>query len=154
MNRFDRNERFFGSEGQLRLKGTTVAVIGAGGLGSHVIQQLAHLGVGRLVIIDADMQEESNKNRDVGSLHADPDGKISKVDVAERLVKAIDPSIVVEKIQADLRSEEALRRLQTVDYLFGCVDNDGVRLVLTEHCLAFDRPYFDLASDIHIDDGT
>jgi hypothetical protein len=154
MNRFDRNERFFGAEGQRRLRGATVAVVGAGGLGSHVVQQLAHLGVGRLVVIDPDIQTDSGKNRNVGSEDEDPDAEIPKVDVAERLVKRIDPSIVVEKIHADVRSEQALRRLETVGYVFGCVDNDGTRLVLTEHCLAFDRPYFDLATDIHVEDGT
>ncbi|SRR6266851_463245 len=151
MSRFDRNERFFGVEGQRRLRCSSAAVIGAGGLGTHVIQQHAHLGVGRLVIIDPDMQEESNKNRNVGSHASDPHGVLAKVDVAERLVKAIDPEIGVETIQASVLSEEALRRIQTVDYVFGCVDMDGARLVLTEHCLAFDRTYFDLASDIHVE---
>lgn len=151
MIRFDRNERFFGVVGQRRLRNASAAIIGAGGLGSHVIQQHAHLGLGRLVIIDPDMQEESNKNRNVGSHASDPHDVLAKVDVAERLVKAINPEIVVEKIQATVLSEEALRRVQAVDYVFGCVDNDGARLVLTEHCLAFDRTYFDLASDIHVE---
>jgi len=151
MSRFDRNERFFGVEGQRRLRHSSAAVIGAGGLGTHVIQQHAHLGIGRLVIIDPDMQEESNKNRNVGSYATDPHGVLPKVDVAERLVRTIDSGIIVEKIQASVLSEEALRRVQTVDYVFGCVDNDGARLVLTEHCLAFDRTYFDLASDIHVE---
>ncbi len=151
MNKFDRNERFFGADGQRRIAATSVAVPGAGGLGTHVIQQLAHLGVGRLVVIDPDMQEESNKNRNVGSRWADPDGAIAKVDVAERLVKEIDPRIIVEKIKASVLSREALRRIQSVDYVLACLDNDGARLGLTEHCLAFERMYFDLASDIHLE---
>lgn len=150
MNRFDRSERFFGAAGQRRIAAASAAVAGAGGLGTHVIQQLAHLGIGRLVVIDSDMQEESNKNRNVGSRWTDPHGAIAKVDVAERLVKEIDPQIIVEKVKASILSLEALRLIQSVDYVFGCVDNDGARLVLTEHCLAFERMYFDLASDIHL----
>jgi molybdopterin/thiamine biosynthesis adenylyltransferase len=151
MNRFDRNERFFGIDGQRRLRNSSVAFVGAGGLGTHVIQQTAHLGLGRLVIIDPDMQDNSNKNRNVGSYAAD--GQIAKVDVAKRLVNMIDPEIVVETFQNSLFSEGVLHRLQEVDYVFGCLDNDGARLVLTEHCTAYDRIYFDLASDIHVDEN-
>ena len=50
--RYDRNIRFFGKEGQDRLASVSVAVVGVGGLGTHVAQQLALLGVGRLVLID------------------------------------------------------------------------------------------------------
>lgn len=153
MNRFDRNIRFFGEEGQDRLRATTAAVIGVGGLGTHVVQQFTHLGLRRLVLIDDEFQEETNKNRNVGSYATDPDSKILKVDVAERLAKLIDPSVEIEKIPESLFSETALVRLQTVDYVFGCIDNEGARLVLTEHCLAFKRPYFDLASDIQREDG-
>ena len=50
--RFDRNIRFFGKQGQARLRSASVAIVGVGGLGLHVAQQLAHLGVGALTLID------------------------------------------------------------------------------------------------------
>src|SRR5437870_3436401 len=137
MNRFDRNIRFFGEEGQQRLRAATAALVGVGGLGTHVAQQVVHLGLGRLVLIDDEFQEETNKNRNIGSYATDLDSKILKVDVAERLAKLIDPSVEIEKISESLFSEHALVRLKTVDYVFGCVDNEGARLVMTEQCLAF-----------------
>ena len=70
--RFERQVRLFGKEGQERIKNAHVAVIGAGGIGSHVVQQLAFLGVGCLTIIDSDDLEETNKNRLIGSRYDDP----------------------------------------------------------------------------------
>jgi threonine dehydrogenase-like Zn-dependent dehydrogenase len=150
-DRFDRNLRFFGAEGQARLRATTVAVVGVGGLGTHVVQQLTHLGVGRIVLIDDEELDETNKNRYVGSYANDPVPGTPKVDIGERLANLIDRSVVIEKIAKSLYTEQALKRLASVDHVIGCVDNDGARLVLTEHCLAFSRPYFDLASDIDRD---
>src|ERR1700739_765939 len=61
--RFDRNIRFFGEEGQNRLRNTRVTVVGAGGVGGHVIQQLALLGVGTITVIDKEELDETNRNR-------------------------------------------------------------------------------------------
>ena len=152
-DRFDRNVRFFGAEGQARLRATTVAIVGVGGLGTHVVQQLAHLGVGRIVLIDDEELDKTNKNRYVGSYADDPVPGTPKVDIGERLANLIDPSVVIEKLPKSLYTEETLTRLTSVDHVIGSVDNDGARLVLTEHCLAFSRTYFDLASDVDRDAG-
>jgi len=71
-----------------------------------------------------------------------------KVDIAKRLINTIDPSIKVEVVSKELRTEEAFSKIKKSNYVFGCVDNDGSRLILTELCSAFKIPYFDLASDI------
>jgi molybdopterin-synthase adenylyltransferase len=153
IDRFDRNARFFGAEGQKRMRATSVAVVGIGGLGTHAVQQLTHLGVGRLVLIDDEELDESNKNRYVGSYATDSVPGTKKVDIGERLANLIDPTVAIEKIAKSLYTEEVLARLVSVDHVFGCVDNDGARLVLNEHCQAFARPYFDLASDIERKSG-
>ena len=70
--RFDRNILFFGKEGQKRLSNASVAVVGVGGLGTHVVQQLALLGVGGLVLIDSEELDDTNRNRYVGVRHDDP----------------------------------------------------------------------------------
>ena len=64
--KYDRNVRFFGQSGRDSLGAASVAVVGVGGLGTHVVQQLALLGVGRLVLIDSEEVDETNRNRYVG----------------------------------------------------------------------------------------
>ena len=70
--RFERNTRFFGEEGQRILRETLVAIVGVGGLGTHVVQQLALLGVGELSLVDHEELDRTNLNRYVGARHSDP----------------------------------------------------------------------------------
>jgi ThiF family len=147
-SRFDRNIRFFGTDGQERLHNATVTVIGAGGVGSHVVQQLAFLGVGSINVVDAEELAETNRNRYVTCQFSDPVPGTPKVDIAERLIHGIDPGIRVKKIQDSVASDMAFEAVIDSDYVFGCVDSEGARLILTELCAAYARPYFDSASDI------
>jgi molybdopterin/thiamine biosynthesis adenylyltransferase len=146
--RFERQIRLFGEDGQKKIQNTRVTIVGAGGIGSHVIQQLGFLGVGSMAIIDPDELEETNCNRLIGAHYDDPIPGMKKVDIAKRLINMIDPSIKVEPIPKELRTEEAFSQLKEAKCVFGSVDNDGSRLILTELCSAFEIPYFDLASDI------
>ena len=148
--RYDRNIRFFGKEGQDRLAAASVAVVGVGGLGTHVVQQLALLGVGRLALIDKGELKESSRNRYIGARHDDPVPGSPKVCIGERLVHEINPQIGVEVVHAELASHVAFEAIKGCEYVFGCLDNDGARLILNELCLAHTKPYFDLASDIPI----
>ena len=151
--RYDRNVRFFGQSGQDSLGATSVAVVGVGGLGTHVVQQLALLGVGRLVLIDSEEVDETNRNRYVGLRHDDPVPGMPKVDLGRRLAGESNPEVEVVPIAECLRSGPAFDAIMESDYVFGCVDNDGSRLILNELCLAYAKPYFDLASDI-VEGGT
>ena len=146
--RYDRSIRFFGKEGQDRLASVSVAVLGVGGLGTHVVQQLALLGVGRLVLIDKGELKESSRNRYIGARHDDPVPGSPKAFIGERLVHDINPQIAVAPIHDQLASHAAFEAIKGCDYVFGCLDNDAARLILNELCLAYSRPYFDLASDI------
>ena len=142
-DRFDRNELLFGKEGQEKLRSTRVLVMGAGGLGSHVIAQTALLGVGGIGIVDREELSLSNRNRYVGAWHTDPiPGKL-KVKLARRHIHLIDPSIEVTAINDDIISEASLNALKQADLVFGCVDNDGVRFFLNEACLAYNKPLID-----------
>ena len=145
---YDRNIRFFGKQGQDRLAAASVAVVGVGGLGTHVVQQLALLGIGRLALIDKGELKESSRNRYIGARHDDPVPGSLKVSIGERLVRGINPQIEVEAIHDQLVSQAAFDLIRGCDYVFGCLDNDAARLVLNELCLAYNKPYFDLASDI------
>lgn len=148
MDRLDRNIRFFGMDGQERLRRLRIAIVGVGGLGTHVAQQLAYLGVGEVILIDDEDLDETNKNRYVSAYFRDPVPGSRKVDLAERMVLLIDPHISIIKVYRPLCSEEAFREIVKADYVFSCVDNDGARLVLTELCAAYSLPYFDLATEI------
>ena len=151
-NRFDRNERLFGRAGQQLLRAAEVAVFGIGGLGTHVVQQLAYLGVGRLHVVDREELADTDRNRYIGSLHDDAVPGSPKVDLAERLVAGIDPRITVHKVHDAFPSERSLNALLDAAFVFGCVDDDGVRFVLNEACQAYEKVYFDLASDVPEED--
>jgi molybdopterin-synthase adenylyltransferase len=145
-SQFERQERFFGRDGQERLQQLTVAVIGCGGLGSHLVQQLAYLGVRKYVLIDADRVAITNLNRLVG---AEPNSvNVLKADVLETHIKAIAPNSRVEKVPASFVSDAGYRAIQASDYVFGCVDRDGARSILSQVCAAYQKPYFDLATEI------
>jgi hypothetical protein len=146
--RFERQERFFGVEGQERLRAAHVAVVGVGGLGTHVVQQLAFLGVGCLGLVDSEDLARTDRNRYVGARHDDRIPGTPKVEIGERIVKAVDPAIQVVKVPDSLVSERAFAAVIAADYVFGCLDSEGARLVLTELCAAYAKPYIDIASDI------
>src|SRR5206468_1741580 len=87
---FDRQVRAFGAAGQDRLREMRVGIVGLGGTGSIVLEQLAHLGVRRFLLMDPDFVERTNLNRLVGSTESDV-GK-SKVEVATAYAKRINSS--------------------------------------------------------------
>jgi hypothetical protein len=153
MERFNRNIRLFGAEGQKRIRTSHVAVIGCGGLGEQIVQQLACLGVGTLTLVDDEELCETNRNRYVLARHTDGIPGTHKVDIAERAVAFVDPDIVVHPVRAELRSEETFAKLRHADTVFGCLDNDGTRLVLNEFALAYEKQYFDLATDVEKEDA-
>ena len=73
-----------------------------------------------------------------------------KVDLGERIANEIDPTIRVDKIFKSLCSQEAFDAVKEADYVFGCVDNDGARLVQNESCSAYSTLYLDIASDVNL----
>ena len=152
-DRYDRQVRFLGEPGQHRLGQLRVGVVGAGGIGSHVIQQLAYLGVREFKLIDPDTIEESNLNRTVGVYPWDVG--LPKVAMAERLVQQIgaDEDVEVMTLQEDLQSAAAIRFLLETDIIVGCVDNDGARQLLNELSRVGHVPYVDVATGIEVSNG-
>lgn len=154
MSRFDRQERFFGAEGQRKLEDARVVVVGVGGIGTHVVQQLAYLGVGRdergwIGLIDGEEIDETNRNRYVGTWQGDPIPGSAKVALAARHIQLIDPAINVRHSDnKDLRSAKAYELVKASDVAIGCLDTDGARTVFNELCLAYGIPFIDLATDI------
>lgn len=146
-NRFERQIRFFGKEGQIILSNTHVCIVGVGGIGSHLAQQLAYLGIGSISLLDDDKLEETNLNRLIGAEHKNPVGK-PKVDIIEQLINSINPEIKINKVYANLISKIGFATVKQSDFIFGCLDNDGARFILNEICLANEIPFIDSATDI------
>src|SRR5688500_6884118 len=91
-DRFARQVALFGNAGQNKLRVTSVAIVGVGGLGTHVVQQLALLGVAKLTLIDSEQLDATNRNRYVGSFYYDPIPGSRKVILGARMARAIDPT--------------------------------------------------------------
>ena len=115
----------FGLEGQRRLRAASVLVIGAGGLGSPVINYLAAAGVGSITIIDDDLVESSNLQRQV--IHRDADVGRSKVASAAEAVHRLDPNIAVRTIEGRLMPENALDLFASHDVVLDGADNFATR---------------------------
>jgi molybdopterin/thiamine biosynthesis adenylyltransferase len=90
-DRYSRNEALFGAEGQARIGRCNVLICGPGGLGSHVAQQLAYLGVRKFGLVDFDVVTESSLNRLVGAIAEDARVATPKVRVARRVIQAVNP---------------------------------------------------------------
>ena len=151
--RFLRQILAFGEESQRKLAAAKIGIVGLGGIGSHIVQALAYLGLEDFLIVDDDIVEESNLNRLVGALPIDVKEKRLKVEVAERMIKQISLDPKINKLSMNLRNERVLDALAYIDYLFGCVDNDAARLILTELSAAYEIPLIDSASEILPEEG-
>ncbi len=144
--RYARHLGLFGARGQERIGSSTVGIVGLGGLGTHVAQQLAHLGVGGCVLIDGDVVSTSNLNRLIGA--TEDDVGLPKVEVAQRMIAAIRPDATASATPHHFSADATPPDLDRVDALFGCVDHDSVRLQLVRFASTSHLPYLDLASDI------
>lgn len=140
--RFDRNIRAFGSHIQRALGELNVAIVGCGGTGSAVAEQLVRLGVRKLLLIDADRLSESNVTRVYGSRVADV-GR-PKVDVLKGHLESIVPDVKCEALDSMITLEPAARRLADQDLVFGCTDDNAGRLVLSRLASYFLTPVIDV----------
>jgi len=145
---FDRQIPWFTNEGQRRLGQVRTAIIGAGGTGSQVAQQLAYLGIRDFVIVDDDAADETSMNRLVTATAADIG--TPKAILARRTIKSIASNAKVKVMLSAIQSKDVLDALKTVDVIFGCVDNDGARLILNEISTAYCILYLDLATGIEV----
>ncbi len=152
-DRFDRQKLFFGEDGQKKIEAQKVGVVGLGGIGSQITQGLAYLGIRRFVLVDEDIVEQTNLNRLVGATEDDVLHAAPKVRVAERTINGINPNAVVEIYQSTNRSKKAIDALRKCTFLFGCVDNDGARLVLSELAAAYSIALIDSATEIIPENG-
>jgi hypothetical protein len=148
---YDRQVRAFGAAGQERLATLRVAIVGLGGTGSVVAQQLAHLGVRNFVLIDPDNIEVTNLNRLVGSSLANVG--VPKVMSADQMIRGVQPDAIVSALKEDIRDVPTVRRLLDVDFFFCCTDSQGSRAVLNQFAYQYLVPGIDIGVAIDLTKG-
>jgi len=147
-NRHDRQKLALGEAGQKKLQEATVGIVGAGGVGSLVFQELVHLGVEKFVIIDDDVVEESNLSRIVGSMPKDAANRTPKVKVMKRLSRQINPEVRISSVKDSVNNASAALMLRDADVIFCCTDNLLSRIVLNRMAFQYLIPLIDMGIDI------
>ena len=127
-----------GVAGQRRLASARVLVVGCGGLGAPVTSQLAAAGVGHLTLIDDDVVEPSNLNRQ--TLFRSADVGQRKAVVAAAVVAAIDPGLEVTALVERLTASSARARIRQHDVVVDCADGLPTKYLLNDACVREDRP--------------
>lgn len=146
-----RHTQLFGSGTTRRLRELSIAVVGCSGTGSPVIEQLARLGVGRLVIIDPDHVEEKNLNRIINATREDAFLKRPKVEVMARAIAAMGLGTELEIVAEDLATPRAVQAVAECDVVFGCMDGVEGRHLLNRLAAFYILPYFDIGVKLEAD---
>lgn len=128
-----------GYEGQMRLKGSSVAVVGLGGLGTPAATQLAAMGVGHLRLIDRDVVSESNLHRQ--HLYTSDDIGYPKVEVAAKRLQALNPHIDLEPIPWSIQEDSVEDLVRDVDAVVDGLDNLSARFLVNRSCQKHGVPY-------------
>jgi molybdopterin/thiamine biosynthesis adenylyltransferase len=143
---FDRQVRAFGRDVQRLLHRLHVGIVGVGGTGSAVVEQLVRLGVGTVSIFDGEHFERSNVNRVYGS-KVDDNGQ-KKVGISHGHLERIGLRTQIHTYPTPITDEETARDLCTCDIVFGCTDNETSRGILVRLSLRYLIPVIDMAVKI------
>jgi molybdopterin/thiamine biosynthesis adenylyltransferase/rhodanese-related sulfurtransferase/molybdopterin converting factor small subunit len=127
-----------GMEGQKKLKASSVLMIGAGGLGSPLALYLAAAGVGRIGIVDFDVVDESNLQRQV--IHGTSAVGRPKLESAKERILEINPHVQVDSYEFLLTSENALETLRPYDVIMDGTDNFPTRYLVNDACVLLGKP--------------
>ena len=146
MNNQYSRQSFLGEQSEDIFRTTKAGIVGLGGGGSHIAQQLAHIGIGEFALFDPDQVELPNLNRTVGATSADTDNGTPKVQVAKRMINAIN-----ERANVTITGlwQENLPLLRSCDVVIGCIDGLIPRLKLEESCRRAMIPLIDIGMDVH-----
>ena len=127
-----------GMEGQRKLKQSSVLCVGAGGLGSPLALYLAAVGIGRLGIVDFDVVDFSNLQRQI--LHSTRDVGRKKLESAREKLELLNPNVKVETHESRLTSENALDLLEQYDIIADGTDNFPTRYLVNDACVLTGKP--------------
>lgn len=139
-------QSFLGKNSQAIIESAVVGIVGLGGGGTHIIQQLAHIGFQNYIIIDPQKIDGSNLNRMVGAKQADVENKLAKTEIAERVIKDLQPNANIKSFIS--KWQDNVGSLKKCDILFGCVDSFKERHELEIFSRRFLIPYIDIGMDV------
>ena len=145
-DRFSR-QSFLGPLSQTLIETARIGIVGLGGGGSHIVQQLAHIGVRHFQVFDGDRADESNLNRLVGALAWDPEAKTPKTEIAKRVITGLIPDAVIIEHMGNWQDHPEL--LEQCDLVFGGVDSFLERRDLEATCRRYLIPLIDIGMDVH-----
>ncbi len=127
-----------GTKGQEKLKATKVLVIGAGGLGSPVLQYLAAAGIGTIGIVDADTVDISNLQRQV--IYRTADAGKPKAEISAEILRQLNPTLQINSYATYLNSGNALQIIENYDIIADCTDNFATRYLVNDACVLLKKP--------------
>ncbi len=127
-----------GVQGQKKLKAASVLLIGTGGLGSPLGLYLASAGIGRIGLVDFDVVDFTNLQRQV--LYTSEDVGKSKLEAAKARLQAINPHITIETHEVRLSSENAMEILKNYDIIVDGTDNFPTRYLVNDACVLLGKP--------------
>jgi hypothetical protein len=151
---YDRHARLFGDVGQHILGSLKVGIIGLGGGGSLINEELSRLGVGQIVAVDFDRVERTNLPRIVGATEADVQLKRYKVEVAERVAREANPHLQYEAVVGSVVDEATARLLSDADFLFLAGDSMQARLVFNALVHQYAIPGIQVGAKVQVDQAT
>ncbi|MGC4033247.1 MAG: ThiF family adenylyltransferase [Tepidisphaeraceae bacterium] len=140
-------QSFLGPDAEANIRRAVVGVVGLGGGGSHIVQQLAHIGFKNYVVYDPDIVEESNLNRLVGATEHDVELSTPKVVVAKRQIVGLQPDADV--IPVSKRWQDEAGPLRGCDIIFGCLDGFAERRELETCARHYLVPLIDIGMDVN-----
>ncbi|MGX9574271.1 HesA/MoeB/ThiF family protein [Mesorhizobium sp. f-mel] len=146
MTRLER-QSFLGANSENILRSATVGIVGAGGGGSHIVQQFAHIGVGGYVIADPDFIEDTNTNRLIGGTLDDVAVARPKVDIAARMIRGLQPDARIVLVPG--KWQDAVDDFKQCDVIVGAVDSFKDRDELERFARKHLIPYVDIGMDVH-----
>ena len=141
LDRFSRQVMLeqIGYDGQLKLKNSTVCVVGVGGLGNPITSRLAAMGVGKLRVVDRDVIELSNLHRQT-MFNEDDVGQV-KVEVAAKKLKKINPEVEIEALPISINDYTALDVVEGCDVVVDALDSVNARYSLNKACVEKNIPF-------------
>ncbi len=128
-----------GGPGQEKILNAKVLIIGAGGLGSPAALYLAAAGVGTIGIIDGDVVDRSNLQRQV--IHFTPDLNKPKVDSAKEKIAQINPDVTVNTMRALITADNALDIMKDYDFVIDGTDNFPAKFLINDACVMAKKPF-------------
>ncbi|MCX8021629.1 MAG: HesA/MoeB/ThiF family protein [Syntrophorhabdaceae bacterium] len=129
----------FGEEGQLKLKGSHVLIAGTGGLGSPNAINLVYAGIGKITVVDCDVVELSNLNRQ--SLHWEENINQEKVYSGAEKLKRMNPNVEVIPLHTRITDENVDGLIADCDLVIDCMDNMATRFIINEACVKRGIPF-------------